>query len=404
MGSLYGLLVSQEIIKKIPMALVVWYSLILILAFSIGFIKGFRRVAWGGFYWVFASVSFFIVHKALAAKNPIASILKGKNEGAVAFAWTAILLVGCIAVSLIMYGCLSVILRPKEVEIAEEEGEEVDEYGFVYEDETEDDEDLKKAPTLYIKHGGKPSWFARLAGGFLVTVNVAVVLAVVTSLFLLVVGQTSVRDGSWGILFNSALIKKVEALALSYAFDFFTIGIIILIAYKGYDVGFVGSMHAIAIVLGLLFIDELAFVLPFTKTDAPFISTLVDRCANLFTSFKPDVGLVLGKITAGLILVLAGVVLLSIIIFLLRKTREAVEAHKTSLILDEVVAVGIYLIIGALVAMSIWSVLYLLDYCGIFYVTKAFNEDASLSGEFFQLAEEYLKDFADNHLLKFRAK
>ena len=55
MGSLYGLLATQEAMKKLPIAVALWCVLILVLGFAIGFKKGFRRVAWGGFYWLFAS-------------------------------------------------------------------------------------------------------------------------------------------------------------------------------------------------------------------------------------------------------------------------------------------------------------------------------------------------------------
>ena len=402
MGSLYGLLALQGIVEKAPGAVAVWYGLILLCAFVVGVKKGFRKVAWGGFYWILASVSFFALHKVLADLNPLAAILSGKNAGAASFIWSAILLISCIGAALILYGVLAVVFRPREVEIDEDDQEQVDSYGFVYEDEREED-GLKKAPTIYIKGGGIPGICARVAGGFLAMVNVASVLMVITSLFLIVVGQTSLSEGALGKFLALDVVQKASKLSVTYGLDFITIGVILFIAYKGYDTGFFGSLYAIAGTIGILIVGDIAFGLPFAGEKLPFIGKLVGRCGELFTALKPEIANILAKVTAGVILAVAGLIFMAVIAFLLRKTTEAVESHKTTLLLDEVAAVAVYLVIGALVVTAIWSAFYLLDYCGIIFVSKGFNEDSTLAGEFFSLAEHYLKDFADKYLLRFRA-
>lgn len=403
MSSLYGLLATQDVVKKLPAAIAVWFVLILVLAFAIGFAKGFRKVAWGGFYWFFASIGFFVAYHFFGNKNPIASLLNGKHVGAASLIWTGILLIIAIAVSLIAYGCFGMLFRPKEVEAEEEE--EVDQYGFVYEDEREEDSIYYKQPDILIKGGGKPKFFARLAGGFMSAVNVAAVLAVVTSLVVLIVSQTGLRNGILKYAFDSAITKSVLELSLNYAFDFFTIGIIMLIAYKGYNTGFLGSLRAIVTTLGILLIGDIAFTIPFMKASSSlyFVNKLIERCAALFGKFKPTYQMLFAKLTAGALLSVAGYVILGIVSFLLRKAMEKAEAHKTTLILDEVVAVAVYLVIGAMVATTLWAALYLLDYCGIFRVSEAFNNEIGLSKEFYRFAEHYLKDFADKYLLKFAA-
>jgi hypothetical protein len=64
----------------------------------------------------------------------------------------------------------------------------------------------------------------------------------------------------------------------------------------------------------------------------------------------------------------------------------------------------LYLIFGVALVASMWAFLYLLDYTGIFRISEAITRKASLSGEFFEVAEHYLKDFADNTLLKFKLR
>ena len=63
MSSLYGLLVSQSTVQQAAIYVVMASAVILLAAFTVGFVKGFRTVAWGGFYWLAASGAFVIAYK-----------------------------------------------------------------------------------------------------------------------------------------------------------------------------------------------------------------------------------------------------------------------------------------------------------------------------------------------------
>ena len=405
MSSLFGLLATKNIYHQIPTYVLIVCGMILLVAFTVGFVKGFRKVAWGGFYWLLAFVGFTVAYDRLASKNPIASLMKGQLEGATSFAWALLLMLGAVAISLILYAAFSFKYRPKEVPAPRECEVEVDEYGFVYEDEREDDCPYCEKPVYVMVGDGKPTLFGRIAGGFMSCVNVAAVLVSIIAVTLIFIGQTKLVYDSIGDMFDVPLTRKALDFASAYAFDFFTIGLVIWIAYVGFKTGFVRSFRVAITAFGILVIGDIGFALPFTKAANYWpIENLIDRCGLLFTQMKPEYRTILSKLVAGGVLALAGFVSLFVLSFLLRKAVDQIESHMTTLVIDEILAVVMYLIFGALAVATLWAALYLLDYCGILFVSDAFGEGASLAKEFFEVAEHYLKDFAENSLLKFRVK
>ena len=404
MSSLYGLLATQSAVHQIPAYVLIGCIISVLAAFTVGFVKGFRTVAWGGFYWLAASGAFVVAYKLLAKVNPIAAMCKGKLEGAASFAWAVVLMVICISVALIFYALYSAKFRPRRVK-APKSALEVDNYGFVYEDDREDDSPYQEEPTYVIVGGGKPNIFGRIAGGFMCAVNVAAVLMSVIAVVLIFIGNTALANGKLGAIFEVSYVKTALSYASAYVFDFFTIGIIIWVAYIGYNKGFIGSLRTVIIGLGILFIGDLCFMLPFTKAaDSYFIAKLIERCAGLYTKLKPQYATLLAKATAGGILTGLGFVLLGVVAFLLKSAAKKIEKHMAAYIVDEILAVILYLIFGVALVASMWAFLYLLDYTGIFRISEAITRKASLSGEFFDVAEHYLKDFADNALSKLKLR
>ena len=402
MSSVYGLLVAREAIHKLPTYMAIEYAGIVLIAFIIGFAKGFRKVAWGGFYWLLACVGFIFAYKYLGNKNLIAKMFTGKLEGVASFAWTFTLAIASVLVSLILYGIFGAIFRPREV-LAKDDEVDVDEYGFEYEEEWENDDLRDQEEIVVVKGGGKPKFFGRLAGGFMAVVNAGAILAVITAIFLLVINATALKQGYMGAIFEVRISNVLLNYVLAYALDCITIGIIMVIAYKGYKTGFVGSARAVLATFGVIAVVVIAFALPFTKfAEFHFIKSLVGRCTSLYAKVRPEFRGILGKLTAGGIMAVAGAVVVLLINFLLKKAAENVENANAIRVIDGILATVLYLIIGAAVVAVFWAVMYVLTYSGVIGVTGAFNENASLSKEFFHLAETYLKGFADKFLLKFR--
>lgn len=404
MSSLYGLLATQSAANQILTYVLFACAILLLAAFTIGFVKGFRTVPWGGFYWFAATGGFIIVYKLLANKNPIAGLFKGQLENAASFAWAVVLMVVCISVALGVYAAYSAKFRPRRVK-APRSKYETDDYGFVYEDDREDDSPYQEEPTYVIVGGGKPNIFGRIAGGFMYAVNAAALLVSLVSVVLIFIGNTALVNGKAGIIFDISYVKTVFNYASAYIFDFFTIGIIIWVAYIGYNKGFIGSLRTVIIGLGILCLGDICFMLPFTSAgNNYFIAELVKRCATLYTKLKPQYATLLAKATAGALLTGLGFALLGVVAFLLKKAAKTIEKNMAAYVIDEILAVFLYLIFGVALVASMWSFLYLLDYTGIFRISEAFNNRASLSGEFLDVAEHYLKDFADKYLLMFKLK
>ena len=404
MSSLYGILAMTDVIHKLPTYMLIAFAGILLIAFIIGFVKGFRKVAWGGFYWLLAGIGFIVAYQFLGKKNPLTSVLTGKFANTASFAWAFVLALGCILVSLLLYGIFGAIFRPREV-VAKERDEEMDEYGFAYEEEWENDKITDNQEIIIVKGGGKPKFFGRLAGGFMCAVNAAALLAVVTAVFLLVIRETAFYRGYMGAMFDIPLVKIAMLYIKAYALDFFTIGIIMLIAYKGYKTGFVGSARAILATFGVIAVVVAAFALPFTKLNSfHFIKNLIIRCDGLYTRVKPEFRGVFAKLTAGALMAIAGAIVVLIINFILKKATDGIGESNGVRVIDGILAAILYLIIGAAVVAVFWAILYLLDYCGIFYTSDAFSENSFLSKEFFKVAETYLKNFADKYLLQLKAK
>lgn len=402
MSLLNGLLVAQSTVHQIPTIAVIACAVALSVAFIIGFIKGFRTVAWGGFYWLATGIGFIFVYKALEKANPFASTFTGDKAGLGHFLWATILLVLCLIVALICYAVLSVKYRPRRV-LAPKLGPEMDEYGFVYEDDREDDCPYHDDDKYVLVGVCKPSFLGRIGGGVMSALNMAAILASIISIVLLFIGRTGLVNGSLGAIFDVKLTQIVLDYAATYAFDFFTIGIIIWVAHKGYDYGFIGSLRTVLIGLGILFIEDVAFIIPFTKAaDFYFIARLIDRCTSLFTTMDPQTAQVLGKLVAGGLMTVFGFILLAVIAILLKKATKAIEEHMSAYIIDEILAVFLYLIFGVALVATFWAALYLLDYCGVFHASEAFSDKATLAREFFNAAECLLKDFAENSLLKFK--
>lgn len=407
MSSLYGILaLKTAVVHQLPTYILIAFGVILLIAFIIGMFKGVRKVAWGGFYWLLASIGFLFAYKFLGSKNLLAKILKGKLASVADFAWMLALAIGCILVCLIIYGILGMILRPREVLAKEmDEEDEIDDYGFIYEVEKADRKRIDREEIIVVKGGGTPSVFGRIAGGFMCAVNVAAVLAVITALFVLIIAETAFINGALGAIFDVPLSRLVLKYAKAYTLDFLTIGIVMAITYRGYRRGFVGSARGLLATVGVIAVIVLAFVIPFTVLSyEPFVNKFIHRCGDLFTRVKEQYRGIFARATAGAIMAVVGTILVLLINFLLKLATEKIEESSVVRVIDGVLAAILYLIIGVAVVAVFWGALYLLDYCGLFYTSDAFNEYSFLSEEFFEVAEKYLKSFADKYFFKLKAK
>ncbi len=409
MISLQSLLSGVALVHKIPLFTAVAFGVILIIAFIVGMVKGFRKVSWGGFHWLLACVGFIFAYKYLYDNNPLDGKLKGDAAVYTGFLWAFALAIGCVLISLLLCGIFAAIFRPKAVWVKDYDR---DQYGFEYESDEMDDRTVGEKPSgkkLVWKGRSKPCFFARLTGGLHCALNVATVLAVIGAAFLLIVVRTKLGEGTLGRIFDVKAARIALKYTVSYALDFITVGIVLGIAYGGYKIGFIGSARAFVTTLGILFAVGFGFAVPFVKglAEIEFFDKLIYRCSKLFTNLNAKAGDILlrdlcTKLTAGFFIAAMGTLVVVLIILLLRFIEKKVDGATGIRVVDGFFSMLIFLVIGAAVSGLFWGILYLLDYCGIFHARELFNEKASLSKEFFLAAEYHLKEFADKVLLKYK--
>lgn len=393
----------KTLMHAVPTYAVIACAVIVGLAFLVGFIKGFRRVAWGGFYWLLASAGYVIVYSLLSGSNLLAWMLPAEMANIAEFAWAILLALACMMISLLVYGILGLLLRPREVLYKDKEIE-IDELGFVYEEDWEDDGLEFVEETYVIKNGKPPKLFGRLAGGFMCAVNAAAVIGVILSIFLFVVNGTAFKKGYIGYIFDVPLVQTVFTYASAYALDFITIGIVMAITYRGYKRGFLGTTRKLILFVGVVAILLACFLIPFTQFSyIYFISRLIERCEAMYTKLDVNTQYMLGRITAGVVLAIPGIIAIILINVLLKKLVNAVKSCAVLRVIDGMFAAILYAILGALLVTVFWCLLYVLEYCGIFYVSDGLNEYATLSKRFFDFAEFFLKNFVDTFLLQFKA-
>ena len=403
MSSLYGILAMKTLMHAMPTYALIACGVIVGIAFLVGFIKGFRRVAWGGFYWLVASAAYVFAYSMLGGYNVLSGMFPPEMASVAEFAWALLLALGCMMVALLVYGILNFLLRPREVLYTDEEVE-IDELGFVYEEDWEDDGLDFVEEKYIIKNGKKPKLFGRLAGGFMGAVNAAAVLGVILSLFLFVIDGTAFKKGYIGYIFDVPLVQTVFTYASAYALDFITIGIVMAVTYRGYKRGFLGTTRKLIMFVGIVAILLACFIIPFTQFSyIYFISRLIERCASMYTRFDVFYQYLFGRITAGVVLAIPGIILIVLISVLLKKLVNAVKSCAFLRVVDGMFAAVLYAILGTVLVLVFWGLLYVLEYCGIFYVTDGLNEYATLSKRFMDFAEFFLKDFVDAFLLPYKA-
>ena len=377
------------------------FSAILVIAFIVGLVKGVRKVAWGGFYWIAAGVGFVFANLYMNEMNPFTEMFKGDFAAMAGCLWTLTLALGCILIALILYGLFSVILRPREV-YAKKYAEGL--YDFEVEDDEEDDTPYAEETSIIIKGGGKPKFFGRLGGAFMCLVNTAAVLATITAVFLFIIDFTPLKKGDMGEIFKVALAQEALKYARTYAFDFFAIGLIFWIAYKGFHNGFMKFIYGLTSTFGILAVVVFCFVVPFIPLgNVGVFGNLKDSLAPLFVKIIDPVEDILLKITTGAILAVVCAIAMAIINAILKGLSKAIKACGFFRVIDGFLALLLYLAIGVLVVALLWSVLYTLDYCNIFIVNDAIMEDSVLAKNFFDGAGEFLSDFADKNFLKAKA-
>ncbi len=382
--------------KSLPLIVAIAFAVILVIAFIIGAVKGSAKVSYNGLCWTLAGALFLVLYKLLGKKDPF-------NNG---YLWALLLVIGCVVVALLLTWLIKTLFSKKKKLV---KNYEMDENGLEYEADDLDDTPVGALPSdeqLVVKGKAKPSVASRIFGGIFTMLNEGLILGILTAVFVLVVGCTSLQTKAIGQVFETAIGRFSLKVATGYVLDFLAVGLMLVFAYQGYKSGF------IAVFSGIL--KALTFIVVIGGLAVPFIGpvaskyvfrVLIERCTALFGKLNPTICAIAGKLLAGILMAIIGSIIVALLTLAFDKLSEKIEDSEATVIqvINGIFGVILNMAIGALAITGICGLLYVFDYCGILYTSKLFSEKASLIKECFLAGERFLKGFLDRYILRFQA-
>jgi hypothetical protein len=189
--------------------------------------------------------------------------------------------------------------------------------------------------------------------------------------------------------------------ALSYVADFglviIFLGVVVAFASKGKKKGLLQTLRLILVKIFGIVAGLAAAYLPFSPYAAegglPVLVSIVETCTGFVAGFGlPEMAVIIaGQIVASIVLVIFSVVLtfaLKVVFHLLiSATKEVTLLRK----IDGALGCMAYLIIGALVCLLAWAVVYAGQSFNLFTVSSLFTEKATIPRCLFTLMEMYIE-------------
>ena len=386
MISLHSIM-ATDLAGRLPMIVGIAAGVLLVVAFIVGFAKGFRKVGWDGLIWVTAAGLFTFV----------GLLIEPTGGPARQFATILAFAVGYVVAALIVYGLLAHFLRPRARWVKDNVNGDTSlaEYGLEFEPEYLD-YDGEDDPRPYGKRLHKtgynpPKFLGRLLGGVSCVVTVGMVLWAIVSIFLLGINATSLNNMVIGTVLENEVLAKLLGFAQKVLLDWLAIGLIFIVAKKGFKKGLLNSLREIIVSLGSVALVGLCFYLPFSPYATQetglfyFLHNFSERCANAVSSLP--LAHILGKVLAGACLSIAAGILMALLNLLLKKCCKMVSASAPTRMVDQILSCVLYMAIGAAVCLGVWFVLALLENFGLFNISEVLGEEAILSKGFFSLSK-----------------
>ena len=406
----YALLANTEafdLLQELPALIGGFAAVMLLIAFFIGFKKGFRKVSWGGCVWVVASGGFFLLEYSFGAENPLKPLFATiiSNKATVAFLASFVCAIGCIMVALALQGVCSLLFRPRIKFMEKKKNRR--KRGLKFERaemDCDDYEDYHSRKIVVRKGMRKPSIFARFFGGLICAVNLATVLVSVLSMALFAVCVTRLNEGLFAPAFQDEYMSRVQEYAIRYTFDFLMIGLILKIARSGFEKGCIESLRLLVIGVGRLVAIGLAFYVPFSgralsveEGGVRIFHSFVYRCigAAKIMGLPEAYAPLVGKLLAGILLFVLVLIVFAILSFFFKKLTAAVDGISAFRVADGVLACVIYLVIGSAICAFIGSAFYALGAYGIFDINTLIGK-TSLVKKLLDVCGLYIQPVIDS--------
>ena len=197
-------------------------------------------------------------------------------------------------------------------------------------------------------------------------------------------------------LFALPIVLQFEKIALNYAMDAFFIGIVIAFSCLGRRKGFLDTLRIllpILCVLGTCYCFYLPFSARATNPDKVLLYGLIARCIEAMKSITGWilVAPILGKLLAGILMVVCVISLYALLNWLLGKAVKWTKSRRFTRDTDGVMAFGIWFIVGLVVCFVVWVVWCILARYGIFNVQELLGEKARLSNGIYHLVNRIIQ-------------
>ncbi len=366
---------------------------ILVLCFIVGMVKGFRKVKKSGLLWLLAGGGFAAIYHFFGEKNLLGGIIKGSLTSFADIIWAFLLVVACIGAALALAAICVYIFRfiPEDGAPSKRNAKRGKENPVAEAARLERDR-LKPAPYFQEAYLNAPQekkvgFCGRIFGGFLCLLNVLSIVGII-GVFVLVLLLNSQLGSTLAPMLSNGLVQKGIDFVSKYIFDVFTVGIIMAVAYKGFNTGLIGTTRLLFKRLGMLVALIAGFALPFLSffANLAFVQTIVAKIIGILPAWGM-VSDVLARLILGAVLAIVGMILMALLNMILRKLTYSVDDTDAIRIIDSVVASIVYLVLGLVASVALWLVVFLLDHFGVLAIEETLTTIPSFAKECYLVAK-----------------
>lgn len=375
-------------------------AVILLIAFVVGFVKGFSRIGWGALAWAGACAMFFFAEKKFHGVNPILKIgaVSKLDAGVQSFISTLSIALASVLIMLAVCGIFSLIFRPKwrkRRTFSEDYDDEEDEEDL----DLDEDEERRMNAARY--GGPKIGGLNRFFGAVVAVLNAALVVAAIGCLALVVIDITPLRNGALKAVYENAVMEKIWGFMHAHTLDFLFLGIIAGIAYGNYRMGIVGGFRAVLLTFGYIAAIIVAFWLPFSRIAAEkswlaFIGKGSDFFLKLIGgAMSEKVAGIVSKALCGAVIAVVLCIAVAIVGWILKFVSKAMSRFAVLRFVDGTLCTVVMLALGVLICGLIGALLYVLEYFGVFKASALFDSASSFTKGMYDVFEVYLKPFLE---------
>lgn len=388
-----------------PTVLIIAAAALGLIAFVIGFTRGFRSTGWGGFIWGLISVLWIFFEKKLHDKNPLASMkINGLSQSVVDMIAALSSLLVIVLVVFALFGILAAAVRPKKANIILQqyylheqkeirvEGGEAEEY------EDEKEEKKNKGFDKPFKVSRPPKHFVdRLCGGLIALVNFLFVCVGLAAVALVLMPVFKVDVSS---VYESGIMQKLEKDIAAHAIDLLIVAILAGMAYGGWCTGLISGLRNVFLSVGMFAAVVGGFAFGFLKVDLAL--NMNDFFFDVYDKLIKDGSMVDGfiplfaKLSTGAVTALLLALIVALIGQLMKVLARLTRRSGPFRFIDGTFGLITMFILGFLLVAFIVFLFYMLYYFGLdLKLGGVYTEDSFLTKGFVDLMEDKLRPFLD---------